>query len=509
MTNELDILRNVLGGIEFFKASNDKQIYAKVKTVKGCKTLPIKSDEFGFEVKGKYFEIVGKLPPKIRFEEAIEEVTVKVSQQHELTEMHLRVARHDDAVYVDLSNEGKAVEITAHDWRVVGQAPVIFKTPCTAKSLPEPQKGGDISLLRKYVNINDWDFILLVAYLLGSFRPRGPYPILVLEGQQGSAKSTLSRIVKDIVDPSLAPLRSLYTDEKEMLIALQNSHLLVMDNLSGMPAKISDIVCRVSTGGAISSRTLYTNADEFVLDAMRPLVLNGIDSIAKRGDLASRSIVLELPKIDKDKRKTEEEIFSEFYQDLPHILGAIMDGISCAFRNRDQKPIIEGRLADFEAWVQAGIEGLGLSKEEFIEAYRANMKQVTLSNANENPVVQAILGILRTESINSVTKGKNSVEWKGTATTLMNKARECYSDYKDGSHERYKNTRSISWAAWQGIKELSNPAAFGKAINRAESELAELGITIVKNRKKTGVEYVIKSSLDALIDMKFKGGVGV
>ena len=116
------------------------------------------------------------------------------------------------------------------------------------------------------------NFTLAVAWLLAALRNEGPYPVLVLTGEQGSAKSTCARMLRALVDPSQAPLRSVPRIERDLFIAAQREHVIALDNLSGVPAWLSDALCRLSTGGAYASRELYYNDEEVVLDAICPLI---------------------------------------------------------------------------------------------------------------------------------------------------------------------------------------------------------------------------------------------
>jgi hypothetical protein len=76
--------------------------------------------------------------------------------------------------------------------------------------------------------------VLVVAWLLATLRPGGPYPLLAISGEQGSAKTVLSKMLKALVDPNAAPVRALPREERELMIAANNSHLLAFDNLSSL-----------------------------------------------------------------------------------------------------------------------------------------------------------------------------------------------------------------------------------------------------------------------------------
>src|SRR5262249_52120860 len=153
-----------------------------------------------------------------------------------------------------------AVAIIADGWRVLGCPPVRFRRSSGMLSLPVPERGGSIEILQPFLNLsNKNDFVLVVAWLLAALRPGGPYPLLAISRQQGSAKTVLSKLLRALVDPNVAPVRALPRDERELMIAANNGHLLSFDNLSGLPAWLSDALCRIASGGSFAVRRLYTD----------------------------------------------------------------------------------------------------------------------------------------------------------------------------------------------------------------------------------------------------------
>jgi hypothetical protein len=113
---------------------------------------------------------------------------------------------------------------------------------------------------------------------------------LALSGEQGSAKSTFSALLRALIDPNTAPLRALSREDRELFIAANNGHVLAFDNVSGLRDWISDTLCRLATGGGFAVRQLYTDQDEVLFDASRPMILNGIEDIVARPDLADRAL---------------------------------------------------------------------------------------------------------------------------------------------------------------------------------------------------------------------------
>jgi hypothetical protein len=115
---------------------------------------------------------------------------------------------------------------------------------------------------------------------------RSSYPLLAISGEQGSAKTVLSKLLKALIDPNAAPVRALSREERELMIAANNGYLLAFDNLSGLPA-CSDAL---ASGSSFAVRQLYTDDEEVLFEAARPILLNGIEDVISRPDLGDRAI---------------------------------------------------------------------------------------------------------------------------------------------------------------------------------------------------------------------------
>jgi hypothetical protein len=50
--------------------------------------------------------------------------------------------------------------------------------------------------------------------------------------------------------------------------AASNGHVLAFDDLSGLPPWLSDTLCRLTRGGAFSTRRLFTDQDEILFAAV-------------------------------------------------------------------------------------------------------------------------------------------------------------------------------------------------------------------------------------------------
>lgn len=211
--------------------------------------------------------------------------------------VYVRLAHVGDLVYLDLGNEDwSAIEISRSGWQVVATPPVMFRRPSGLGELPMPAAGGTIEELRQHMNVEDDDWPLVVGAILGQFSP-GPYAVLVLQGEQGSAKSTAARVIRSIVHPNTAPLRRKPRSDHDLAIAANNSWVINFDNLSALPQWLSDAICTLATGGGFSTRLLYSDDEERLFDSKRPVILNGIGTIATSSDLLDRAILVTLPEI--------------------------------------------------------------------------------------------------------------------------------------------------------------------------------------------------------------------
>lgn len=270
-----------------------------------------------------------------------------------------------------------------------------------------PTRDGSVELLRPFLNVRaDEDFALARAWLHSALRGRGPYPILVLTGEQGSAKSTFAAILRALIDPNSAPLRALPREERDLFIAATNAHVLCFDNVSGVPFWISDALCRIATGGGFALRMLFTDQDEVLFDAQRPIIQNGIDDVVERPDFADRSIFSRLDPIPEEKRKLEKDLWCDFERDRPAILGALLDDVA---RGLNRLPKIKlrhtPRMADFAAW---GVACEPDNKPIFETAYADNRDDI-VANVIESDVVSSTLLQFMC----------GRFEWRGNASELL------------------------------------------------------------------------------------------
>ncbi len=342
----------------------------------------------------------GKTPSAQAVQDAIDVLSARATFDNPDENVFVRIAGDGKTVWLDLCNDKwEVVKITAQGWEIIQDPPVRFRRRRGMQPLPYPEKHGSLKDLGPLLNLqSEADQKLVIAWLLGAFRPRGPYPLLCLHGEQGSAKSMTARLLRDLIDPNDTPLRSAPREERDLVLAATNGWVVALDNLSYLRLWLSDALCRISTGGGFATRELYSDDEERLFTATRPIILTGIEALATRGDLADRSIILNLPAIMDNRRRREEEVLSAFKRSQPNILGALLDAVSAALQNSAATNLSSTpRMADFAHWVVSSEEFLEWEPGSFLAAYQANREGATQEVIDSSMVAMALLAVMGNE----------------------------------------------------------------------------------------------------------------
>ncbi len=283
--SQADLLVDLADEVDLFH-DRGGEAYATIPVGDHRETHAVRTRGFRDWMARRFYETHGKAPGSQAVQDAITVLEGIAKFSGPECDVAARLAAANDSIYLDLANDGwEVVEITAKGWRIETDPSVRFRRPKGMVRLPRPERGGSLDELWRFVNITEpSERVLFVAWLIQALRPTGPYPALAIHGEQGSAKSTASRIARRLVDPNVAPLRSQPRSEHDLLFAATNGLVVGFDNLSNVPVWLSDALCRLSTGGGMSTRQLYSDAEESLFDAQRPVILNGITDLATRAD---------------------------------------------------------------------------------------------------------------------------------------------------------------------------------------------------------------------------------
>lgn len=289
--------------------------------------LPLRGGKLGLRqaLAAQFFELEGKAAPQTALADAL---NVLEGKAHKLTptELHLRVARAEGAIWIDLGDElGRTIELRPLHWRISPTPPpVMFKRTATTDRLPAPSQGTELASMFDLLNVAKHDQPLLMAVMVAALLPDIPHPIPTFTGEQGTGKSTAARMLVELLDPSPVPLRKAPRDPDSYVTGAAGSHVIAYDNLSTIPEWFSDSLCRGVTGDGDVRRTLYTDGDLTVFRFRRQFILTGIDFAGLRGDLAERLVLVELQRIPDELRKDEQTLWSLWRQQLPSLFGGLL-----------------------------------------------------------------------------------------------------------------------------------------------------------------------------------------
>jgi hypothetical protein len=415
--------------IELFHTS-DRDAFASVNVDGHVETFSLGSEEFSCVLLHRYYRFTSSVPPKQALEDVIRIFKTRALFDGAEQPVFLRIAEYDGKTYLDLADPvWNAVEISVAGWRVVANPPVKFVRSRGMRPLPKPVAGGHVNRLRPFLNIADEQWPLVLTWILAAYRRRGPFPILPLNGEQGSCKSSTSAVLRNLIDPNAATLRSAPRDERDLFIAANNSWVITLDNLSHLPDWLSDALCRLATGGGLATRQLYSDLNETIINVQRPIILNGIAEVATRGDLLDRSIVISLPTVGAEKRRDEAEFWSEFESAKPKLLGALLDALAATLAQLPQiKLARKPRMADFALFGVAVERALGWPAGTFINAYYANRASANYSAIEASPVALAVHALVESGRV-----------FEGTATDLLNEL-SSYADEQTRSHRGWPDS---------------------------------------------------------------------
>jgi hypothetical protein len=464
-----ELVQIALAGTELFTTPGDQVAYAAFEIDGHREVWPLRSRGFKTWIARRLYE--ESKGTKTASAQAIADalVTIEGAAMFEgaVRQVYLRVAHHNGRYYLDLADDRwRAIEIGPGGWRVIAQPPAYFRRTRGTLPLPEPVPGGSLDPLRDLFNIgSEDDAKILIAWIVAALRPAGPYPVLDLAGEQGSAKSTTARALRSLIDPGEPMIRAAPKQERDLAIAVSNAHALVLDNLSDVQPWLSDALCRFATGGGWACRQLYTDDDQILIDAMKPIMINGIEELALRPDLKDRTLAVVLPTIEEDDRVEEGEFWHRFEQARPAILGALLDVVAAGLANLPKVKLRRlPRMADFARWIAACEPALGWEPGSFADLYTANRTTLGELAIEANETIRMIRD-------NAVCHGEHE-----SIGSLLDKLRLLCGDDR------------------ANLKELpKTPRALGGLLRRYAPELRTAGLEVVFGKKtRTGWPVTIK-----------------
>lgn len=441
------------------------------------KVIPIYSSEMRDLISIQYYNVLSKYPQEtvIKNSKNILSSTARHKGKRENVYKRIKTLKNDQEqleIHVNAGN-GNYVQINDKGYQINNSSKVLFANSKGSLPLPLPQKTDQsfLELLCPLLNLESQsDTVLATAFILSSYFTNSPYPLLALVGQQGTGKTTNSKIIEKLIDPNVTPLRSMPKKEEDLAIMSLHSHLICFDNLSGMSAAVSDAICRVATGGGLSKRKLYEDKDLVTIKVGNPLITNGIGGFIEKPDLAERCILLHCPFVPPDQRKSDSKLWEDFEYIYPKLLDSLFNLISSVLRNLPNTKLDRlERMADYCLIGSAAEEALGLRPGDFMTIYGQKLRDTSMELVSSNCLARMIIQFALYHP-----------NWSGSSTSLF---RILKLDQEE-TQKKYRGNNLIPKA----------PNSLGKAVNRLSPTFKSFGIYFSQERSELGRKYRI--SLD-------------
>jgi len=393
-------------------------------------------------------------------------ISTKAHMEKNRRDLYRRIGKDQKGdFYYDLCDENwSAVKIEAGQIELVDQQPLIFTRNKNMKEQLRPvldleSPAESLAKILKHVTLEgSGNQLLYQVYLVTNLIPDISKPVLVVHGQKGSAKSTFLRITKHFVDPARMDLLTMPNSKKDMIISLQNNYFTCYDNLSSLSKMKSDLLCIAATGGAFSTRTLYTTKDETIMSFKRPVAIDGINLVTTEPDLIDRSLIFELERIRDDNYVEDSKIWADYQSDLPEILGGAMLILSKAMEIYPEiEPEKLGRMAEFSKWGFSVAEAMGIGGDVFLKAYFANQDGSNLEVVSNHPLAASMFKFM---------EGKDEIQ--GTVAEILNKLISV----------ARKNSISTDADQFPG-----SASALSRRLKEVKSNLEDVGIYYEKKKK--------------------------
>jgi len=248
-----------------------------------------------------------------------------------------------------------------HDWLAVGVVTTgaysihrLRRFARGSQSSPDPERGGSLDKLRPFLNIDHQGCNLIRAFLVAGAASGCAVPHPRRQGRARSGETIASRVIRALIDPRSGSTVGVPREGRDLIAAARNSWIVCFDNLSHLPDELADAACRLATGGGFGGRELYSDHDEAIFDATRPLVFNAIPDLGSaRPHFLDRALIVEFLDMKPEIRRDEAQFWRKFEDARPRILGSLLDAATAGLRNLpnvrlDQMP----RMADFAIWVK-------------------------------------------------------------------------------------------------------------------------------------------------------------
>lgn len=439
--------------------NEQKEPYVLVNKSGIRQVFDVRSKSFSDWIANKYYTSKKSSLSEASLKTVISTLAGKAVYEGKTVAVFTRIAKTEDGYWLDLCNDKwEAVLINKAGWKVLsGNTIPLFSRSNSMLAIQTPIAGGSIDPLWDLVNIPQEVRLIVVAWLLECLREDTPHVVMELVGEQGSAKSTTQKLLKMLIDPNVANLRAAPKKADDVWIGANNCHLISFENISYLGQAYQDDLCVLATGGAHSTRMLYTNKEEVIIELRKPIILNGITVNVTAQDLLDRSLHIELQPVKS--RLQSKNVDEDFARQYPLIVGALLDQFVSALKLLDSITIDDAdkpRMVDFAYLGEAVFQANGFADGTFIELYKSMRQKGVYRTIESIPIGLGLLSYLQI----------NPKGWSGKLVDLLEDL------------ESHKPKGETNWP--------KSAKGMGDALRRLTPALRTLGFNCKSHQKHGG-----------------------
>jgi len=313
------------------------EAYAQVRAADCTEFYAINSRLFADWLQGRYCDTYGAALPKYALRNAMSNLEALADDDNKIP-VFLRFGYWEGAIYWDLGDpQWRCIRITADGWTVVPHTdtPIRFRRTQNTAALPDPERGGTLDELRAMLNITDDNqWAIISAAITCPFLPQKRdwplrIPALVLLGPPTPDKTTLSILLRQLLDPSTALVQRLPRTRRECVACARANAVLVFDSVRYLSPHQADLLSSLLEPYVLEYRVGRTYDSFFetrpiIISAPSYNVANLYASISKY----SFRIVLKGIRC----MICEQDLAVRFDKLRSRLVGAIADRVSAAFR---------------------------------------------------------------------------------------------------------------------------------------------------------------------------------
>jgi len=314
-------------------------------------------------------------------------------------EIHNRIANIDGAIYIDLGTmDRQMVRVTKTGWDV-DNYPVFFKRHKDIDELPIPDRGGNLmDIIPYFPPLPKRDQCLALCWLIGSFFERIERAFLLIEGPPGLEKTALSKLLKSFIDPSKSGAVSYNDNVDQMAQLIDHQFLPLVDNVTLISRKVSDLLCSAFSKVSRPKKKLYTDDEDFIFNLSGNIIFTGIKLLKPKGDFLDRCYKIEMKKVNSTYR-SKQEFTDRLEKEKPLLFGAVLNTLVKTM-NKVEEVSTTGkfRTVDFDRHAKAAAEVMGYGADFFMNARNHSEKIKLKSITNSTPLIEALSKFLKSKN---------------------------------------------------------------------------------------------------------------